>query len=164
MLICLDLFNKGMKVIDKLKLGDHHVKWFDNINLWPSFFSGIEVISNRITLPHRDKNAPKSAYDFLVSAGLHKDAFLKLHDVGADLSYAPGTVVAVSGRVLHHSVLDWDTNISPKGERLCIAHFIRDNVHEHLGIKRPDWVSNRPYLHMINPRFCMRQGWAIDRD
>jgi hypothetical protein len=159
MLICPDLFNKGVKAINTLKQGEHHYEWFDNANLWPTFFSGIEVISNRITLPHRDKNTPFSAYDFLVSTGRYKQAFITLHDVSAELSYAPGTVVAISGRVLHHSVLDWDETVSPKGERLCIAHFIRDTVHDRLGVEWPDWVTNRPYLQMINKQFRTRQGW-----
>lgn len=164
MLICPDLYNKGMQAINKLKQGEHLTKWFDNVKLWPSFFSGIEVISNRITPPHRDKSAPSSAYDFLISAGRHETAFLTVHDVGADFAYAPGTLVALSGRVLRHSILDWDKKKSPKGERLCFAHFIRDSVHDRLGVKRPDWVTNGPYLQLLNPQFCSRQGWVIDND
>jgi hypothetical protein len=126
-----------------------------NVSLWPSFFSGLEVISNRVTPPHRDKYGGPPDYDFLVSAGTHEGAWLDLPDVKARLSYKPCTVVAICGKVLSHAVTDWDG-----GERLCIAHFIRDNVHRRLAIARPDWVNRKGYLEMMEDEFLARQGWS----
>jgi hypothetical protein len=97
----------------------------NNIHLWCSFFSGIQVISNRTMPNHRDNGSAPADYDFLVSAGDHRNAWLVLEDIKAKLSYNPCTVVAISGRVLNHAMPDWE-----EGERLCIAHFTRDNVHE----------------------------------
>jgi hypothetical protein len=128
-----------------------------NVSLWPSFFSGIEVISNRITPPHRDAQAAFPVYDFLVSAGTHEQAWLELPDLKANLSYKPCTVVAICGKVLRHAVLDW-----AGGERLCIAHFIRDNVHKRLDIPRPEWVKNTCYLKMMDDVFITRQGWVVN--
>jgi hypothetical protein len=146
--------------INKLKQDQQHLnQWYDNVSLWPSFFSGIEVISNRRTPPHRDAKAATSAYDFLLSAGRHKSAVMELPDLRAKLSYTPGTLVAICGRVLRHAVTNWDS-----GERLCIAHFIRDAVHNRLGIKRPDWVTNQPYLQMMDGQFLKRQGWVVDKE
>lgn len=158
-LICPDLFTKGTRAINKLKRpeGQHLHEWHDNVQLWPSFFSGIEVISNRTTPSHRDAKAAPPAYDFLVSAGRHRDAWFELPDVQARLSYEPGTVVALCGRVLRHAVPNWG-----EGERLCIAHFMRDAVHNRLNIPRPDWVSQRQYLELMDGGFVTRQGWHVD--
>jgi hypothetical protein len=153
-LICPDQVLLGSEAIHKLKQGEAIYTWNDNILLWNSFFSGIQVIANRITPPHRDKQSADPDYDFLVSAGTHDEAWLELEDVNAKLSYKPGTVVAICGKALRHAVPEWKG-----GERLCIAHFTRDNVHERLGIPRPNWVRNRGYLKMMDGGFLARQKW-----
>jgi hypothetical protein len=53
-LACPNLFSTGMASIDKLKRGKDLHKWQDNVKIWPSFFSGIEVIANCHTPSHRD--------------------------------------------------------------------------------------------------------------
>jgi hypothetical protein len=105
---------------------------------------------------HRDAQAAPPDYDFLVSAGTHTGAWLELPDVKTKLSYDPCTVVAICGRVLRHAVHDW-----ADGERLCIAHFMRDAVHDRLHIPRPDWVTNKQYLGMMADSFVTRQGWPL---
>jgi hypothetical protein len=154
-LICPDQFSIGTRAINILQGREEPKlkKWHDNVLLWPSFFSGLEVISNRITPPHCDAQAGASDYDFLVSAGRHKEAWLELPDINTRLSYKPCTVVAICGKVLCHAMPSWDG-----GERLCIAHFIRDNVHMRLELPRPDWVNNGQYLRMMEGGFLARQG------
>jgi hypothetical protein len=154
-LICPDQCRLGHDANDKLKRGEGLKTLHDNILLWQSFFSGIEVISNRKTIKHRDKLSDVADYDFLVSAGRHTEAWLELEDVKVKLHYAPGTVVAVYGKVLNHAVPDWEG-----GERLCVAHFTRDNVHERLGVARPDWVRNEGYIKCMDGAFLARQGWS----
>jgi hypothetical protein len=145
----------GHDANEKLKRGEELNSWHKNILLWRSFFSGIEVISNRKTEKHRDKLSDITDYDFLVSAGRHTEAWLELEDVKVKLHYTPGTVVAVCGKVLNHAVPDWEG-----GERLCIAHFTRDNVHERLGEARPNWVRNEGYIKCMDGGFLARQGWS----
>jgi hypothetical protein len=53
-LACPDLFSTGIASIDKLKRGKDLHKWHDNVKIWSSFFSRIEVIANRHTPSHRD--------------------------------------------------------------------------------------------------------------
>lgn len=156
-LICPELHSIGTTAIDKLIQSEDLLHtWHKNVTLWPSFFSGIEFISNRKTPSHRDGRAAASTYDFLVSAGRHTEARLDLPDIDTQLSYDPGTVVAICGRVLRHRVEEW------KGERLCVAHFIRDAVHNRLGLPRADWVKNGPYLAMMDKAFLARQHWVVD--
>jgi hypothetical protein len=153
MLTCSEQYRLGTEAITKLKTGSYLAKPHDNVQLWPSFFSGIEVISNRITPLHRDAQAAPPVYDFLVSAGTHEEAWLDLPDVNARAIYRPCTVVAVCGKVLRHGVMGWKG-----GERICLAHFIRDNVHNRLQLPRPDWVSNDQYLACMDDAFKIRQG------
>ena len=42
-----------------------------------------------------------------------------------------------------------------KGSRLCIAQFMRDNVHEHVGEKAPGWVvwGCHPIMHILGVEF-----------
>ena len=93
----------------------------------------------------------------LVSAERHSNAWLDLPDIDAWLSYDPCTVVALCGKILHHGV---DPNWT--GERLCIAHFIRDNVHNRLKLEWPPWVLHNSYLSFMDNGFCIRQSVAID--
>jgi hypothetical protein len=153
-LICPEVFSAGTEAISKLQTGQGLDRMFDNVRLWPSFFSGIEVIANRHTVQHRDLKSSHPVYDFIVSAGTHKNGWLELPDLNASLSYDPGTVVALCGKVLCHGVHpDWE------GERVCIAHFIRDTVHDRLGVKRPDWVTVEKFWGAMDQDFLSRRNW-----
>ena len=156
-LICPELHLIASKAIQKLRQGQGLKKWHENVKLWPSIFSGIEVISNRITPDHRDGQSAPPVYDFLVSAGTHKEAWLDLPDLEAKLSYKPCTVIAISGKVLRHGVKDWEG-----GERICVAHFIRDAVHNRLQLPRPGWVNMADYRSMMAEPFLERQQWMAE--
>lgn len=103
--------------------------------LWSSPFSGYSVISNRCTPLHRDNQSRKQWYDLLVTAGEYQDAQLSLPGIGTTFAYDSGTVVGLSGRVLQHGVS------KHSGNRLCLAHYMRDKVHERLGIPAPGWMK-----------------------
>lgn len=151
-LICKEQYDIGSQAINMLKQGQAVTTPYENVNLWPSFFSGIEVISNRTTPCHLDRKSCFPVYDFLVSAGNHSEAWVHLPDIDTKLLYKPGTVIAICGKVLRHAVYNWDT-----GDRLCIAHFIRDLIHDRLGLPRPQWVTNKKYLEMMDTGFVARQ-------
>jgi hypothetical protein len=99
---------------------------------WPTVFSGMDIIANRLTPQHCDKGGALSFYDHLISFGEGHNARLELEDLDADFAYQPGTSVLFSGKVLIHSVPAWS-----EGERLVIAHYSKDNVHDRLGVARP---------------------------
>ena len=145
-----ELYQIGSLAIELLQEGNSLYQWHDNIKLWPSAFSAIQAIVNRSTPSHYDSRASEPVFDLLVSAGTHTEAFIFLGDVQARLSYNPGTVVLVCGRVLRHEVPTWEG-----GERICIAHYMCDNVHERLGLKRPDWVDIDSYRAMMSPGFLL---------
>ena len=124
-----------------------------NVSIWPSVFSGMAVIVNRATPAHRDKGASPPVFDLLASFGTHVSATISMPDIQADLSYAPGTIVLVCGRVLRHEVQIWEG-----GERICMAHYMRDNVHNRLGLPRPGWVNMNTYHALIDEGYRSRQG------
>jgi Oxygenase domain of the 2OGFeDO superfamily len=148
------LYQMGMEATNALKFDNWVHQWYENVYLWISVFSGIQVIVNRSTPPHRDTGAAGPMYDLLFSTGTHESAELRLGDVQANLGYLPGTVVLVCGRVLRHEVSAWDG-----GERICIAHYMRDNVHNRLGLPRPDWVNIKSYRELMGIGFTSRQRY-----
>lgn len=147
------LYQIGTEAIRRLKYEDA-VSWHPNLALWPSIFSGIGIIVNRVTPAHRDRGACSPVYDLLASLGTHSNARLSLPDVHAQLSYKPGTIVLVCGRVLRHEVTSWEG-----GDRVCWAHYMRDNVHNRLELPRPDWVNIEAYNNLMESGFRARQGW-----
>ncbi|KAG1771915.1 hypothetical protein EV702DRAFT_976995, partial [Suillus placidus] len=114
---------------------------------WPSIFSGLEIIANRVTFSHRDGGGSPSLLDLLVSLGRNHDATLALADLNAELDYSPGTMVYISGRVLEHSVGPW-----LNGEQFVIAHFMKDAVHNRVGVPRPGFPMQSFFLELVGRR------------
>jgi hypothetical protein len=120
---------------------------------WPSIFSGLEVIVNRTTLPHRDRGGAPSHYDLLVSLGVGHDATFSIQDLRADLDYSPGTMCFICGKVLEHSVGPWEN-----GERFVLAHFMKDKVHDRVGVARPAFPVQADFLHLLGSEEMRRKG------
>lgn len=99
---------------------------------WPTVYPAMDVIANRITPRHCDVGGASAFYDHLVNFGPDHNAKLSLPDLGAEFIYQPGTSVLFSGKALYHSVDEWTG-----GERLVIAHYAHDNIHERLHVARP---------------------------
>jgi len=120
-LISPELYDSGLRAIELIKQGREMAKPHPHQQLWPSIFSGCQVIVNRVTPPHRDAGGCPTHYDLLVSAGTHTQAKLGVPELGVHLSYRPGDVVAVGGKVFLHEVGDWSG-----GERVCVSHYMKD--------------------------------------
>lgn len=149
------MYVAGREAIAQLKEGGVLAGEHPNVDLWPSAFSAMQVIVNRKTPAHRDRGAAPCAYDLLISAGTHTQSFINLIDIKTTLSYAPGTVVLVCGRVILHEVPSWEG-----GEHICVAHYIRDVVHDRLGVERSDWVGDFEYTLQMSGGYQSRQGLA----
>ena len=106
---------------------------------WASVFSGVAVISNRSTSPHRDGSSRSNWYDILATLGSYRGGTLELLGLGISLEYGPGTVVGVLGKVLEHAVPSFE------GDRVCYAYFMRDNVHEWAKVPCSDWMKTKYY-------------------
>jgi hypothetical protein len=111
----------------------------DVLSRWASVFSGVSVISNRSTPPHRDGSSRFNWYDILVTLGRYQNCNLELPGLGVSLEYSPGTVVGISGKVLEHAVPSF------VGDRVCYAYFMRDNVHEWANVPCSEWMYTSYY-------------------
>lgn len=101
----------------------------------PSMYSGVELISNRQTKDHVDCKGRRQCLDMLVTIGPYLKAEMRLADVGLRFAYPSGTVVAVAGGVVRHSVE------AEGGERICWAYFMRDELFHGHGSAAPSWAS-----------------------
>jgi hypothetical protein len=132
------LYDAGWGTIERLRdtpeVGPQEV-----LSRWSSVFSGVAVISNRCTPPHRDRNSRNNWYDMLVTLGTYRNCNFELPGLGITLEYGPGTVVGLLGSVLEHAVPSFE------GDRLCYAYFMRDNVHEWANVPAGDWMSTEYY-------------------
>ena len=52
--------------------------------------------------------------------------------------------MVLCGKVFLHEVQDW-----LGGERVCVAHYMKDFVHERLGVPRPALPTEDDYLSLI---------------
>jgi hypothetical protein len=103
------------------------------LQMWTCIFHGVQVISNREAPLHRDGNSNPEWYDLLATVGPYEGAVLELPGVGLRLVYSPGTVVGLGGKVLQHGISGFE------GERVCVAYYMRANVHERLGLQSSGW-------------------------
>ena len=75
----------------------------------------------------------------LVMLGRYQKCDLKLPGLGVSLEYGPGMVLGISGSVLEHAVPSF------KGDRVCYAYFMRNNVHEWANVPASDWMYTKYY-------------------
>lgn len=132
----------------KARQEDLQPQYIQNVRNWPSIFSGISVICNRETPAHIDNRGYDPAFDVLLTGGTYKTAWLVLEEIGGEFFYPPGTFVALNGRVFKHAVDDWD-----EGDRICYAHFVRDDVHAVLGCERAPWVNLSDFAQSMSDSF-----------
>lgn len=133
----------GWQALDKMVREPQTVKNAANVadalEHWTSPFSGISIISNRETPVHRDVNGRNSWYDILATFGNYKKGRLELPGMGYRLEYQPGTVVGLAGKVVSHGVPSVEHN------RVCIAYYMRNKVHEWLKVRSPSWMNQEIY-------------------
>lgn len=103
---------------------------------WRLPFTGVQIISNRVTPPHRDPQGNPATGDLLTSLGTHTGARFTVEDLGGSFSYEPGTFEFICGKLLEHSCGPWN-----EGDRVCYARYTHDRIHECVGIPASSWMS-----------------------
>jgi 2-oxoglutarate-Fe(II)-dependent dioxygenase family protein len=138
-LIHPDLFRSGLLMLHKLRELE---ATREVAKEWQSVFTGISVISNRVTPPHRDSKGRAEWFDVLINYCSSKSSpHLLIKDLGLDLKYSTGTLVGFCGLVLEHEVKAWGS-----GDRVCLAHFMREKVGECLNAPPAGWVNKSIYF------------------
>jgi hypothetical protein len=130
------LYECGRETIQRLH---GHPELHPALEKWPSVFNAITILSNRETPLHRDNYSRPEWYDILTSVGPYQNAVLDFPGVGLKLAYDSGTVVGFSGKVLRHGVRKCE------GERVCLAYYMRDKVHERMGTEVAQWMKHKYY-------------------
>jgi hypothetical protein len=132
------LYRSGQETFDVMRKKPG-IERQDVLRRWTSAFSGVSVIYNRITPPHRDGQSRRQWYDLLATIGRYQNSNLELPGLGLSLEYGPGTVVGLLGTTLEHAVPHFE------GERVCYAYFMRDTVHEWAKVPGNDWMTTSYY-------------------
>ena len=133
-----ELHDAGQETMNRLRQ-DTEIQPQEVLHRWTSAFSGVAVILNRLTPPHRDGKTRKQWYDLLVSIGNYRNCNLELPGAGPLVEYGPGTVVGLLGSTLEHAVAHFE------GERVCYAYFMRDSVHEWARVPAHSWMATQYY-------------------
>lgn len=128
------LYRAGRETLIRLRQSAK-IRRQDVLGKWTSVFSGISVICNRISPPHRDSQSRHHWYDLLATLGRYQNCNLKLPGLGLSLEYGPGTVVGLSGMMLEHEVSSFD------GDRVCYVYYMRDAVHEWAKVPGGTWMK-----------------------
>ena len=138
-LIHPELFKSGLQMLHKLR---RYSGTKEVTQEWQSVYTGIGIISNRKTPSHRDRKGRPQWFDMLVSyCGTETRPRLIVKDVGLDLKYSSGTVIGFCGSILEHEVQSKGV-----GDRVCYAHFMREEVRDHLNVAPAGWVNQEMYL------------------
>ncbi len=98
----------------------------------PLLWEGRSIIFNRTTSRHIDNRDSRVAWTPLVAFGDFKKGDLRIHTLGSDMYYEPGTVIFLRGGILEHEVLEWE---GP--QRISIAHFTHKYIWEGHGVEHP---------------------------
>ncbi len=99
--------------------------------IWPTVYTGLDVIANRLTPEHRDKGGANTFFDHLVNLGWDKDVQLCVKELDARFAYGPGTCILFSGKAFTHSVT------ACSEERVMLAHYSKEAIHHRLKVARP---------------------------
>jgi hypothetical protein len=138
-LIHPQLFRCGLDILGKLRVSPTTM---EIAKQWQSVFTGIAIISNRVTPAHRDTKGKPEWFDLLMSyGGIDSKPKLFINDLGLELGYSSGTVVGLCGSIFEHEVGSWGD-----GDRVCYAHFMREAVRKRLQADDPGWVHQSMYL------------------
>ena len=151
-LINLPLYHAGCQAKTQVQTGVDLSWTLPEVQHWSSVYSGIGVISNRETLPHKDPGAWPEAYDLLCSIGRHTEARLVADEVGSSFLYNPGCVVGICGRIVQHACTEWTGS-----DRVCMAHFFKKTTLDRLEIPCTSWVPFSDYTALMDPGFVDRQ-------
>lgn len=100
---------------------------------WGLLFTGLAVLVNRSTSPHRDKGRHRSCYDICATVGTYPEAVFSMPDIRTQVVYNSGCTVVLLARVLAHEVRP------VVGDRVALVLFTKDTIHEALKLAPSPW-------------------------
>ena len=115
-----------------------------HITEWGLPFTAVSLICNRETIQHRDLKTGETMYDLLVSVGPYGSTELEITQANLRVDYKPGTMVALTGRLLLHGVPRCN------GSRLCQAYYFREHVFQRCRVMDPGFMTQERYRDYIH--------------
>jgi hypothetical protein len=109
----------------------------DIMKHWNSPFPAMCIAFDRTTGRHRDKNGCFHGVDVMYPLGDFSGGDFCLPELGITFKWTPGCFAAVDGRTFTHEVMDWSGK-----ERICVIHFIRRFILDHLEVLYPEDQTN----------------------
>jgi hypothetical protein len=103
--------------------------------IWPSIFSVVSVMVNRMSPLHTNINGRPQLFDFLLTVGDYSELDMVIPTVSRRFRYTPGTAIAFSGRLLQHGVRQI------ADDRAVLSFYMRDNVHEFVDVARSNFME-----------------------
>lgn len=139
-----ELYQLGQQAMCKLRetseaTGAPWVPCYENdrlqevLEIWGHPWTALSIMVNRATPYHRDTNGRNPWMDLMVTVGEYEHGRLELPGLGVRLEYNPGTIVGLCGKVVVHGAAEVE------GDRACLAYYMRNGVHERLGIPAGTW-------------------------
>ena len=128
-----NLYDAGINCLSKLGQ-DERLR--SAVSKWPFLANAITVISNRQSPLHRDGASSRASwYDILLSVGGDASTYLDLWSLGVRCKYDSGSCALFSGRIIIHGVSE------SQNDRVCVAMYMKDNLHERAGVEAPGFVK-----------------------
>ena len=115
----------------------------DALDLWPSCFTAMQVIPNRISPEHRDRGGAYNAMDVVATIGDFTGGHLEFPGLGMEFWQTPGSVSGFLGRALRHKVREF------QGDRVSFAWFVKDDVWVSQRAPEPMWAELRALGHFL---------------
>ena len=141
------LFDMGVQALQALesdpKLCDNPERLREVLEFWHVPFSGISVISNRVTPLHCDTGGRAEWMDLLLALGEYDNGRFGVPAFGYTFKYNPGTIVALSSKIFRHGA-------TCEGNRAAIAFYMRDNVLNRLGLPSGTWLQQADYQNLLS--------------
>ena len=114
----------------------------DVLQIWPSVYNALSVISNRSSLRHRDNGSRVNCFDLLATIGGDPTQIMDWPLFKTTISYTSGTVALFSGSSIPHAVH------SSKADRVCFAFYMKEDIRRWCKIEVPNRLSYGTYLHV----------------
>jgi len=115
-------FQVRVSMLQKMK-ANPHLLWelghfVHVLKTWCILFSGIFIMGNQKTIYHWDVGGSLHWYDILATMGQYVGMKFHLPSLNVAFSYTLGTVVAITGKLLPHSIDSVEV-----GDRVCFTWF-----------------------------------------
>ena len=131
------LYQSAIVMRDRMRADPGVAEYIDR---WGMPFSAVSLIANRQTPIHRDEKSLYTAADILLNTGHHTFTSMSLGSLGLRISYQPGTVIVLAGRLVAHGVTQFT------GDRLCNAYYFREILYRRLRIRDPGFMTQQAYI------------------